>query len=764
MIRLLKALILIITIGLLTIIGLYFYITHNIPQIKTISDYRPNLATRIFSSDGKLIGEFFYERRYLTPYEKFPKHLIYAFLAAEDDRFFEHKGIDFLSIVRAFIKNIKARQVVQGGSTITQQVTKSLLLSPEKSVSRKIKEAILAYRLEKNLSKHEILYIYLNHIYLGHGAYGVGAASEVYFDKPVEDLSLAESALLAGLPQAPSRYSPIKHPDLARKRQLYVLRRMYEEGYISLEQMNMAEREVLHFIRKRPAIDASQYFTEYIGQLLIKRYGKERVYRGGLNVYTTLDLDLQIAANKAVDRGLRELDKREGFRGPIGAQHVDVLLDSVSTDKQAFKKGDIVKAIVISRNNTGYGLILIKEKASAYLSYENMAWASRILVNPATMETKRVSPESLLKKGDIIWVRLISMDKKTGKWDVALEQEPLVQGALLAMDIHSGYVKVMVGGRDFNKSQFNRAIQARRQPGSAFKPIIYAAALDSGFTPATVIIDAPVVLPTPGKDTPWKPKNYKGTFFGPTRLRTALEHSINLVTIKVLEKVGVKKVIQYARRLGIESHLSPNLSLALGSSGVSLLELVRAYAAFGNGGYKVEPIFITRIEDSYGNLIEENTPKLTPALSPQTAYLVTSLLEGVIKRGTGRRLRVLKRAIAGKTGTTNDLKDAWFVGFSPFTAVGVWVGFDDLKPLGKKETGSRAAAPIWLYFMQKALKREPKEDFKIPNGIVFARIDPKTGLLSPPGSKNAFFECFKEGTAPKRYSIEGSAKDEDFLF
>jgi len=620
-------------------VGLYISFNYDLPRLTSVKDYAPKIVTQVFSGDGEIIAEFFVEKRYLIPIEEMPSYLIRAFISAEDARFFEHQGIDIWSIIRALIKNIESMEIIQGGSTITQQITKSLLLSPEKSYSRKIKEAILAQRIEKSLSKRDILSIYLNQIYLGHRSYGVEAAALTYFGKHASELNLAESALLAGLPKAPSAYSPIHCPLKAKQRQRYVLQRMIRRGYITKSQAKEAENIPLNItLPENKNIKVAPYFTEYIRQYLENTYGTDLLYGGGLKVYTPLNPFMQSAAQSAVELGLRDFEVREGYQ----------------------------------------------------------------------------------------------------------EGEPRVQGALIAMEPRTGHIKTLVGGVNFLENQFNRAVQSRRQPGSAFKPIVYAAALDKGYTTTTMIIDSPLIFKIKSDKEFWEPRNYDLEFKGPVTLRKALTYSRNIITIRILQDIGVNYVISYARQLGIVSPLNRDLSLALGSSGISLLEITRAYTVFANQGLKVEPIFITKIIDRDGTVLEENTPKLTQAISPQTAYLMTSLLKSVVEEGTGRKVKALQRPCAGKTGTTNDVRDAWFIGFTPDLIAGTWVGFDDEKPLGKQETGAVAASPIWLNFMKEVLEGSSMKTFSIPEGIVFIKIDPETGKPPTAQSQKIIFECFKE--------------------
>ena len=733
----------------------------NLPYIGSLKDYHPPIISEITGSEGEVIGRFWDEKRIVIPLERMPRHLIQAFVAAEDDRFYEHKGVDFYSIFRALLKNIRAGKIAQGGSTITQQVTRSLLLkNPERTYRRKAREALLSLQIEKAFSKERILFLYLNQIYLGHGAYGVEAAARTYFGKPASELTLAESALLAGLPQAPSRYSAFRNFDLAKNRQRYVLDRMVKEAYISRQEADRAfARELPLDEDKDNSFDKAPYFTEHVRKYLEETYGREALYRGGLHVVTTVRLDMQHKAQASLGQGLQDLDKREGFRGPIRSLAEGEIEGFRKAEAEALagdplKEGWKVKAVVLEVDDREKRTLVALGEETGVLPLDRMAWARKPApdVHYAYVKVKR--PGEVLNKGDVIRIRVEEPADPPHSWVVSLEQEPVIQGAILCLESHTGRILAMVGGRDYQKSQFNRAVQARRQPGSAFKPLIYAAALDHGMSPSTVILDAPYVASMQEKDKLWRPENYKKTFSGRTLLRTGLIKSMNVITIKILKRLGVANAIQYAKRLGIESDLSPNLSLALGSSGLSLLELTRAYAVFENGGMMPRPYAIERVEDREGNVLEENQPHLTRAISQQTAFVMTNLMQGVVTEGTGWRIKALKRPAAGKTGTTNDLRDAWFMGFTPGLVTGVWVGYDDRVPMGRGETGSRAASPIWLQFMQDVLEGTPVKDFQVPQGVVFAKIDAKAGLLANALSEKTVFQAYIEGTEPREHVPE----------
>ncbi|HUV51186.1 MAG TPA: PBP1A family penicillin-binding protein [Anaerolineae bacterium] len=752
--------------------GIYFYLCKDLPQISSLADYRPPLITTVFSDNSTKIAEFYKERRIVVPLPDIPQVMIDAFIAAEDARFLKHKGIDFSSIVRAFLKNIEAGTIVQGGSTITQQVTKSFFLTPERSYSRKIKEAILAYRIDKTFTKEEILFLYLNQIYLGHGAYGVEAASENYFNKPVKELNLAECSVLAGLPQAPSRYSPFRYPERAKQRQIYVLNRMVAEGYITNIQAAEAINAKLDIKPKRNwFINEAPFYTEHIRRYIEKKYGPDTLYREGLKIYTAINIDTQKTARAEIEKGLIALDKRQGYRGPL--KHIAVeeieafsqeIQNELDKEKDLVAEEKIVTGVVISIDNINNTATVRIGNARGIIKIADMRWARKPDPEVPHYECRLEHPGDALKTGDIILARIKGKTENSDIWELALEQKANAQAALLCVENETGLVKAMIGGLGFRESQFNRATQSRRQPGSAFKPIIYAAALDKGYTPASIIIDSPIVFQDTERDFTWKPKNYGEKFYGPTLLRDALAKSRNVITIKILRDIGIDYAIDYARKLGITSNLNRDLSLALGSSGVSLFEIVRAYSVFANLGYLVEPVFITKIVDRDGNVIEQIKPEKKKVIEANTAYIMTSLLESAVNNGTGRRVRALNRPAAGKTGTTNNLHDAWFVGYTPRYITGVWVGFDDENCLGKAETGSRAASPIWLGFMKKILKDKPVRIFNVPEGIVFSKIDAETGLLPAVESKKTIFECFKEGTVPTEYTKKSDSITEPEQF
>ena len=769
-------------------IGAYLYIAKSLPRVDTLADYRPPIITRVLSDDGTVIAELFEERRIIVPVSRMPKQLIQAFVAAEDSNFFKHKGIDTASILRAALKNIKAGEIVQGGSTITQQVAKSLLLTPERKFKRKFKEAILAYRMEKRLSKEEILYLYLNQIFLGHGAYGVQAAAENYFDKDVENLTLAECSILAGLPKAPSRYSPYRNYERAKDRQIYVLGRMVDEGFITREESDQAKAEELEI---RPRINQhitdTAYFTEQVRRYLEDTYGKELLYHGGLEVQTSMNLRMQLTAQAEVQVNLRAHDKRQGYRGPLAVLGPEEETLFLRQQAEAFTEkrpalNDVIEAVVTGSDKQSLHLRMAEQDGRISLKSANWAGPPQVVKRAAQAAGNATGNATRLPSGAKVQVRIIEMPQN-GPWQLTLEQEPEAQGALLAMDPHNGQIKAMVGGYDFRTSQFNRVLQARRLPGSAMKPLIYAAALDKGYTPATMILDTPLIFKEKlksGEIKEWKPKNYSKRFYGPVPFRTALAKSYNVITIKILEDIGVRYAANYARKLGIESHLDEDLTLGLGSSALTPMELAHSYSVLANGGVKVVPTYINKILDRDGKVIESNDPADFPAgpqegqkltgqlrsrvISAETAYLTTNILESVVQHGTGGRAKVLNRPAAGKTGTTNDLKDAWFVGYVQQLLAITWVGYDQERPLGKRETGSLAAAPAWVAFMAEATKDLPVKQFPVPDSIEFRPIDPLTGLLAPEDNPDIVIEAFAPNTAPVRYALEEKTPDAKDFF
>lgn len=757
-----KLIVFLIVISIGASAGGYIALIQGVPKIEQIKDYTPSKPTIIYGDDDTVIGEFRVEKGEYARLDKIPEYLIKAIVAVEDSRFWLHKGVDYIAVLRALSQDIRAGRIKQGGSTITQQLAKVVFLSPERTIIRKLKEVALAYRIEKNLSKEDILELYLNKIYFGHGAYGIEMAARAYFGKSVSDVSLGEASLLCGLVKAPSRYSPYSNLDKAKERQHIVLRRMQEEGYITAEQADDAFSEPLYLASAKHKKYTPNYFLEYVRKHLEDEYGVEMTYTGGMKVYTTLNRNIQIAAVESLQNGLRALDKRQGFRGPVGYKDID--LEKELEGKKPFNK------VVLSRGTlmTATVLKVFDDVAVVRtggvvgkLYLDDAKWADKIIDADGTVLKEMKSPKlgDIIKPGDIIHVQV----KKTGDTEPVfmLEQEPLVQGAVVAIEPSNGYIRAIVGGYDFNKSEFNRAVYAKRQAGSAFKPIIFAAAMDEGFTPSSILIDEPIIYESE-QFGDWEPENYDEKYHGATRIRDALIYSRNIITVKLVEEIGVEKVIAFAERIGIDGPFPNNLTLALGSLSLSPLEITSVFSVFAQGGKKMEPIAIKYIIDAKGDVIEHNLPEGVEVVSPQTAFLATSMLEDVVKHGTGWRARALKRPVAGKTGTTNEYNDAWFIGYTPALIASVWVGFDNMRSLGEDETGSKAAAPIWVSFMDRALvelsafssrKREKGQAFVIPDGIVTAVIDPLTGLLATNESEK-MVEFFKEGTVPTIYSTD----------
>jgi penicillin-binding protein 1A len=723
-----------------------WYVSQDLPSLDTLQAYQPSLVSRVYSDDRQIIGQYYIERRLLTPLADIPQNLIQAVIAVEDARFFEHPGLDIFGIVRAFWTNLRRGGKVEGASTITQQLARSLFLSSERTYGRKIKELILAYKIELILSKEQILEMYLNQIYFGQGAYGVAAAAQTFFGKDLAGLTLAESAMLAGLPKSPNSYSPAKNPERAKRRQEHVLARMEEARFITPAERDEAVKEALPVRRAAPE-QIAPYFIEYVRQHLMAKYGETLVYKSGLEIFTTLNVDMQKAAEQAIRNGLRQLDKRQGWRGPIGKQEVAVLVDKPSAaPAQPLREGDLLQGVV---TKVGKDHVLVQVGSTVgRLAFDDMAWARRRLKgrDPAKDFVVLPNVKQLVKPGDVIEVAVKKLDRDNVHF--RLDQTPLVEGGLIAIDPRNGAIRAMVGGYDFGRSEYNRAVIAHRQPGSAFKPIIYATALNAGLSPATLVVDAPVVYEQEDLEKTWKPENYEKRFFGLISLREALIHSRNLATVKLLEKIGVRSVIDFSRTIGIASPLNYDLSLALGSSSVTLLELSSAYGVFANQGMRLEPYGIIQVQGAGGQVLEQTLFEPRQVISKETAYMITNMLEDVIQRGTGQQARSLGRPVAGKTGTTNDYTDAWFLGYTPNLVVGVWVGFDDIRTLGETESGAHAALPIWIDFMREALKPLPVVPFEIPDDVLFVRVDPGTGLLPSDQGDQAAVEIFAKGTEP----------------
>ena len=806
-------------LGALVGVVAYGYFGQDLPQYQSIDDYRPKTVTRVYGQEGQLIGEFYRQKRIVLPFDRIPPKLVQAFMASEDDRFFDHGGIDYWGIVRAAVANFRAGRVVQGGSTITQQVAKSLLISAQgykegtaKKVSRKVKEAILARRLEANLSKEDIITLYLNEIFLGNQAYGVQAAAENYFRKNVEDLNVAEIALLAGLPQAPSRYSPFRHPQRAKDRREYVLRRMREESIITQAELEEAEKlPIVVYPARDVSRDVTPYFTEQVRRMLFDRFDEKTILEQGLEVHTTVDVERYRAAEDASYDKLRLVDKRQGYRGPLkrlGTDKAEVraFVDKYTDELRYLKRlasleEDELYVGVITRIDRRKNNIYLKiGPHDAVLPLVKMRWAREVNVDVSFVNglIRKIPPT--FKKGDVLLVRKTSMEKIKEDWGrspmlrtipkdpglniVSLEQEPNLEGALLSVHAPTGYVLAMIGGYAFDRSEFNRALQSCRQPGSSFKPIVYSAAMDlKGWTASSILLDAPLTFYDPRVQKSYKPGNFGSRFLGDVTVREALQNSMNVPAIRTIMAVGIGNVIGYAKRLGIRAGtdqspckaLREEVGLALGSSAVTMGDLVRVYQLFANGGQRIERRFITRILDRDGNvLFDRGAPqdvwagidhKVDRAIAwtdreperiiePQIAFLTTKLMRNVVEGGTGRPAKAVEVPVAGKTGTTNDSFDAWFVGFTPEIVTAAWVGFDDYdQPMGPYEQGGRAALPLWISYMKHAIKKKTGE-FKAPNGIVFVKIDPRTGKRARFDQEGGVEEAYRAGKEPKEFIMD----------
>ena len=738
---------------------LYFHYSKDLPDVRALKEYQPSTITKLYSDNDDLIAEFYIEKRIIIPHEKIPLQLKQATLAVEDSNFYYHFGIDPKAIFRAMITNFKAGRVVEGASTITQQLSKTLFLTRDRTLTRKIKEAILAFRMELIFSKDEILEMYLNQIYYGHGSYGVEAAARTYFGKKAEELNVEECAMLASLPKAPNNYTPYRFPERAKKRRGHALRRMAHLGFISNEEAEEATNSKFQLGEITDMLNMAPYFVEYIRQFLQDTYGSKKLYRDGLKVYTSLNLEKQLIAQKAVTENLLVADKRYGYRGPLG--EVELTLnplavqttlrelngflkeDETGLQETRVEEGTIIKGAVLEVTDDDALVELGGEEG--IIELKDMNWARKPNIRVDGKWSKIASVREALSPGNLILVKVLGPREEDMRWSLSLEQEPEVEAGLLSLEPGTGHIKAMVGGYDFTKSQFNRAVQAIRQPGSSFKPIIYASALAEGYSPASIIIDSPIIFKEK-EDAfeKWKPVNFEKKFYGPTPLRKAMTHSRNVVTVKLLQSIGVKRAITMARDLGISTHLANNLSIALGSSGVTLLEITSAYSSFANRGERVSPTAVRFIENRNGEMLYTAQPHVSQPISSGMAYTITSLMQSVVENGTAKKVKVLNRPVAGKTGTTNNYVDAWFIGFTPGVVTGVWVGKDDDEPLGINETGSRAAIPIWLQYMQNVLTGEPIRNFPVSNEVVFIKTNPETGEKTNFGDPNAQFEVFMD--------------------
>jgi len=732
-----------------TIFLILWIFSNDLPNYKFLLNYEPPVSSRVHAGDGQLIAEFALQKRLFVPFEAIPKNVVNSFLSAEDKNFFKHPGIDAKGVTRAIINNFKnylKSKRLEGASTITQQVAKNFLLSNEITFKRKFKEAILAFRIEKALSKERIMELYLNQIYLGQGTYGIAAASLEYFDKPINKLEYEEAALLAALPKAPSRYNPFKFKKLAKKRRNIVLKNLYKNKYISTDQYNeLLKKDINLKSREAKLIEETNYYSEEVRRILNDQYGYDKLYKGGLSIRTPLDPTYQVQAVKALRKGLELYDRRHGWRGVLANRKNDLnWFSSVSNLKlEESLNWKVAKVIKIKEFFVD---IETEDKEIGKINFETINWTKK-------------SFEELFKLGDIIYVKKI----KKNKWE--LKQLPKVNGAIIAMDPFTGRVLSLVGGFSYNLSEFNRATQAFRQPGSAFKPFVYALALENGYTPSSLILDAPMVMEQGIDLKLWKPENYGKKFYGPSTLRTGLEKSRNLMTVRVALDVGLSKIISMTKKLNIYNNPEELFSISLGTAETTLLKLTSAYSTFVNGGKKIVPIMIDRIQDRRGRTIynadkrkcikceqisylSDQVPKIEDnfeqIISPETAYQMISMLEGVVQRGTGRKMKHLNLNLAGKTGTTNNNTDTWFIGFTSKLVVGIYVGFDEPASLGRYETGGKTAMPIFKKFILNSISKQDATPFKVPDGIVMMVVDPATGQKVGFNSKNSIYESFKE--------------------
>jgi penicillin-binding protein 1A len=732
-----------------TLSGVLFAYSDDLPVVSALDQYSPNTITRVVGKDGQLVGEFAVERRVVIRYDDIPVLLRQAILAAEDSGFFQHSGLSISRMMLALVRDIASRGRAPGGSTLTQQLARNLFpkeVGFDRTWERKIKEALVSIRIEKRYTKEEIFTMYCNQIYFGHGAYGVEAASQLYFRKHAKDLALEEAALIAGIIQANVRQSPYVNPDAALRRRNYAIERMADEGFVTRQVADETKKKPI-VVAGDPAGDSTSapYFLEEVRKYLEAKYGAKALYESGLTVRTDLDLPLQQAANAAVDRGLRRIDKRRGvYRGPthnVIAQGQAV--DTFHSERwiRPMAAGDVVPAVVTRVDDSGTAQVRIGP-LSAELTKASVQW------------TRKTAAAALVKAGDLIEVQLTQIDEPAHTAKVVLEQPPVVQGALVAIDNHTGHIMAMIGGSSFALSKFNRATQAYRQMGSTFKPILYTAAIDRGLTPTTMIVDEPTSWnPGPGQPT-YTPGNYDRKYQGPMTLRHALEQSRNIPAVKVMDMLGPPHVVEYAKKFGFPETFQPYLATALGTQEATLVEVVSAYSAFPNHGIRMTPFSVLTVTNRDGELLEDNRPQPRDAIRADTAYVMTSLLRGVVQRGTGAAASALDWPIAGKTGTVDDYTDAWFIGFDPNVTVGVWIGYDEKKPIGPSETGTTAALPIWMDFMKQYLDlrvdRSNPPTFDAPGNIVFMAVDKATGEPVADGADGSVTEAFISGTQPIR--------------
>ena len=738
-----------ILLSAISIISVLWTYSNDLPDYKFLKSYKPPVSSKVYSGNGDLVADFSQEKRVFVPFNSIPKNVINAFLSAEDKNFFKHPGVDAKGVIRAVINNISnilSSKRLEGASTITQQVAKNFLLTNEVSLNRKIKEAILAFRIERALSKERILELYLNQIYLGSGAYGVAAASLEYFDKSIKDLNYSEAALLAALPKAPSRYNPYRDPDIAKFRRNLVLKNLLDNNYLTTEWYEkLTKEEIILKKNKKIYLEDAQYFIEDVRKSVIETLSYDKVYKQGFNINTPIDLNLQTIATKSLRDGLIAYDKRKGWRGPLTNK---IYNSEWKKDLEKYKLENSInwKLAIVKKINKFSAEIETEDNIEGVIEYQSISWTKKEF-------------NKLLKPGDIIYVKNLKENIFN------LQQLPKVNGGIVVMDPFTGRVLALSGGFSFKQSEFNRATQAKRQPGSAFKPFVYALALENNFTPTSLVLDAPLVLDQGDDLKMWKPENYGKKFYGPSTLRVGLEKSRNLMTVRIAQNLGVEKIVDFSKALKIYDNPEELLSISLGSAETTLLKLTSAYSVFVNGGKLVEPILIDRIQDSEGNTIFNNDKRkcincdqisyLTndypeiknnymQIFSPETAFQMTSILEGVVQRGTAKKLKDLNLNIAGKTGTTNKNTDTWFIGFTSNVLVGVYVGSDNPTPLGKYETGSKTALPIFKSFISDSINKNDARPFKAAKGTVMMVVDPLTGQKAKFNSKNTIIEVFKK--------------------
>ena len=738
-----------ILLSAISIISVLWTYSNDLPDYKFLKNYKPPVSSKVYSGNGDLVADFSQEKRVFVPFNSIPKNVINAFLSAEDKNFFKHPGVDAKGVIRAVINNISnilSSKRLEGASTITQQVAKNFLLTNEVSLNRKIKEAILAFRIERALSKERILELYLNQIYLGSGAYGVAAASLEYFDKSIKDLNYSEAALLAALPKAPSRYNPYRDPDIAKFRRNLVLKNLLDNNYLTTEWYEkLTKEEIILKKNKKIYLEDAQYFIEDVRKSVIETLSYDKVYKQGFNINTPIDLNLQTIATKSLRDGLIAYDKRKGWRGPLTNK---IYNSEWKKDLEKYKLENSInwKLAIVKKINKFSAEIETEDNIEGVIEYQSVSWTKKEF-------------NKLLKPGDIVYVKNLKENIFN------LQQLPKVNGGIVVMDPFTGRVLALSGGFSFKQSEFNRATQAKRQPGSAFKPFVYALALENNFTPTSLVLDAPLVLDQGDDLKMWKPENYGKKFYGPSTLRVGLEKSRNLMTVRIAQNLGVEKIVDFSKALKIYDNPEELLSISLGSAETTLLKLTSAYSVFVNGGKLVEPILIDRIQDSEGNTIFNNDKRkcincdqisyltndypeiknnYTQIFSPETAFQMTSILEGVVQRGTAKKLKDLNLNIAGKTGTTNKNTDTWFIGFTSNVLVGVYVGSDNPTPLGKYETGSKTALPIFKSFISDSINKNDARPFKAAKGTVMMVVDPLTGQKAKFNSKNTIIEVFKK--------------------